>query len=885
MPSQTVQRSLERTLFRTAFEALRGIRPFPWQEDLYVRFFSRGEFPFSANLPTGLGKTSVVAIWLVALAHYPERVPRRLVYVVNRRTVVDQTTSEIESLRRNLRAACLFEPLSRLCALPLNDGEPPLAISTLRGQFADNREWSADPTRPAAVVGTVDMIGSRLLFRGYGIGFKARPLHAGFLGQDILLVHDEAHLEPAFQALLDAISKEQRRCKEFGKFHQIVLTATSRTESQEQSFELTEDEKKPPQNLPEPPSEPLHVVWQRLKAKKGLRFHSEKRSEIVKRIAVLAIRHEECKKAVLICVRTVEDVEAVRSILTDKKSGVPAEQVQVLTGTLRGLERDRLAKDDRVFCRFLLNGPPEEKTVYLVCTSAGEVGVDISADHMVCDLTPLDSMMQRLGRVNRRGEGAAEVDLVYEADPDPKKESEAFEKARWKTLGILRKLPDCESADGGRHDASPLALRNSEISEEERKAAFTPEPVILPASDILFDSWALTTIRGKLPGRPPVEPYLHGLTEWEPPETYVAWRSEVGLIIGDLLDQYKPDDLLEDYPLNPHELLRDRSDRILKQLKKITERRGDAPVWILDEDGAVQPTVLSAIADKKQIENRTVLLAPSAGGLDKGFLNGDSKEANDVADELFEAHGKCRRLRVWDNEAKPPDMRLIRTIDVQPYADDEEEQEAVSGHRYWRWYELPTSAEGDGSKAAARAVEWHVHTNDVLKNTQIIVERLPLSEELRKAVVLAAKFHDCGKRRELFQRILGNLRTDLVLAKSGKRARSFVLPETYRHEFGSLLDLTSEKEFSELSDEMKDLVLHLVAAHHGRARPCFPADEAFDPDPNGRDVTTISVEVPRRFARLQRRYGRWGLAYLESLLRAADYAASANPSAFAEDDK
>jgi CRISPR-associated endonuclease/helicase Cas3 len=46
----------------------------------------------------------------------------------------------------------------------------------------------------------------------------------------------------------------------------------------------------------------------------------------------------------------------------------------------------------------------------------------------------------------------------------------------------------------------------------------------------------------------------------------------------------------------------------------------------------------------------------------------------------------------------------------------------------------------------------------------------------------------------------------------------------------------------------------------------------------------MAAEVPRRFARLQRKYGRWGLAYLESLLRAADYAASSQPSQFMEAD-
>src|SRR5207249_1854517 len=126
-------------------------------------------------------------------------------------------------------SAGLFDRLESLCAiLPLEKDEPPLAISTLRGQFADNREWSADPARPAVIVGTVDMIGSRLLFSGYGVGFKTKPLHAGFLGQDVLLVHDEAHLEPAFQDLLIEIQKEQEQCKEFGTFRVMELSATSR---------------------------------------------------------------------------------------------------------------------------------------------------------------------------------------------------------------------------------------------------------------------------------------------------------------------------------------------------------------------------------------------------------------------------------------------------------------------------------------------------------------------------------------------------------------------------------------------------------------------------------------------------------------------------------
>jgi CRISPR-associated endonuclease/helicase Cas3 len=86
--------------FDSDFRFLTGNSPFPWQRTLFDRFVTN-DFPKVCGLPTGLGKTSVIAIWLLALAVKPT-LPRRLVYVVNRRTVVDQATSEAENLRRLL---------------------------------------------------------------------------------------------------------------------------------------------------------------------------------------------------------------------------------------------------------------------------------------------------------------------------------------------------------------------------------------------------------------------------------------------------------------------------------------------------------------------------------------------------------------------------------------------------------------------------------------------------------------------------------------------------------------------------------------------------------------------------------------------------------------
>jgi CRISPR-associated endonuclease/helicase Cas3 len=884
--------------FADAVTALTGNPPFPWQAALYDRF-AAGEFPESCILPTGLGKTSVIAVWLIALANQ-KPVPRRLVYVVNRRTVVDQTTTEVEKYKSKKV-----------------EGIPDFAISTLRGQFADNREWSADPSRPAVICGTVDMIGSRLLFSGYGIGFKQKPLHAGFLGQDALLVHDEAHLEPAFQDLLTAIKNEQLRCKEFRPFHVMELTATSRGGGN--TFELTANEQAIPSDWATRPDEPIRYVWQRLKSKKGLAFLPASRADVAKTIGQTARdKWSSSGKAVLVFVRSIEDVKSVISTLTDKRNGgVERDCVQTLTGTLRGLERDRMADPRKesgcpVFARFLTppreNAPESEKwkvtptggTVYLVCTSAGEVGVDISADHMVCDLTSLDSMAQRFGRVNRRGEGAAEIDVVFETDPDPKKKDEA----RWHTKSILERLEACEwIAD--RREAGPAALGvvMKSLSEQERKSAFAPEPVILPTSDILFDAWALTTIRGKLPGRPMVEPYLHGLpTEWQPPETHVAWREEV----SELNPEYSSDEerskneaadrralakfaeeLLDDYPLKPHELLRDVSSRVYIRLDKL--KADDAvPVWLVADDATVTVTTLGELRaeGKEFIEQKTVLLPPSAGGLEGGMLVSDSnKPADDVSDQVFDSKGNKRRVRLWDDEKPPVKMRLIRKpIDTKPNRDDEDE-ETDSGHRFWKWYELIDAGDSDGSKSNLLPVAWAVHVNDVVKAATEIASRLPLSNDLRQSLDLAARLHDHGKRRRKFQFVLGNLKnTEPLRAKSGRRGGR--LDEPYRHEFGSLLDAANDAAFKELTDDEKDLVLHLIAVHHGYGRPHFPKEQAFDLEPPaGSDPAALAAEVPRRFARLQRKYGRWGLAYLESLLRAADWSASANPSEYLQEDQ
>ncbi len=918
--------------FDSVFQSLTGHASFPWQKRLHERFVSESEdqlrFP-PCSLPTGLGKTSVMAVWLLALAATADdtasrgRVPRRLVYVVNRRTIVDQATREAEKLRANLEKPELCgmrEILVRLRGADAGmsadtDDAPPLAISTLRGQFADNGEWAADPARPAIIVGTVDMIGSRLLFSGYGVGRNRKPMHAGFLGQDTLLVHDEAHLEPAFQKLLDIIRQEQieGRCPDFRPLVVMPLTATPRTVGGEKPFKLEKEDFD------------HRVIKQRLEAVKSIKLHpldDEKKSAEI--VAELAIKRAESAPgaAILVFVREVKDVKRVAEALV--KTKVAAQKIVQLTGTLRGLERDNLVKTP-VFQRYLplstreSTVAPETGTVFLVCTSAGEVGVDISADHLVCDLTTFESMAQRFGRVNRYGDppNDAKIDVVYPneiSDSGPDKE---FQTRRKQTLDLLKRL---------RGDGSPKAI--AELPLRDRIAAFSPTPEVLPATDILFDAWALTSIRDKLPGRPPVADWLHGVAEWEPPETQVAWREEVQWINRSLWEEHQPEDLLEVYPLKPHEILKDRSKRVFEGLQQIAKRfegseRSEIPVWIEDDRG-VEPTTLQKIVDgdENAIANRTVILPPFVGGLSGGLLDGKSDSADDVADQWLDEDKNQRRTRVWDGAATPPRMRPARpAIDLDPDAGEFDDEPAAEEQgtaeetpselpmrsiprppgRMWKWYARPRSADDDGSRAVNKSVELEVHTNDVANNVRRMVGALDLAETPEgRALVFAAEWHDAGKSRKVWQQSIWNAKyPKLTLAKSGNRRPPRDL-SAYRHEFGSLLDVLStnperqragqrphaqaRKALNTLTPAERELALHFIAAHHGRARPHFSESEAFDPEHPSVRAAEVSQEIPRRFARLQRTYGRWGLAYLESILRAADAVASANPSETVKED-
>ncbi|HWP39777.1 MAG TPA: CRISPR-associated endonuclease Cas3'', partial [Tepidisphaeraceae bacterium] len=178
------------------------------------------------------------------------------------------------------------------------------------------------------------------------------------------------------------------------------------------------------------------------------------------------------------------------------------------------------------------------------------------------------------------------------------------------------------------------------------------------------------------------------------------------------------------------------------------------------------------------------------------------------------------------------------------------------------------------------------HSERVTAHAERIASALNLPKELGEAVVLAARWHDRGKDRPVWQRYAQNRNGNEPLAKSDKYGHGRELGG-YRHEFGSLLQAAADREI--LNHPERDLILHLIAAHHGWARPHFepqardnegPVDPATGQRrrPTTRQNEAVAIEAMQRFGRLQLRFGRWGLAWLESLLRCADALASQTPN-------
>ena len=153
--------------------------------------------------------------------------------------------------------------------------------------------------------------------------------------------------------------------------------------------------------------------------------------------------------------------------------------------------------------------------------------MDLNADHMVCDLVAHERMVQRLGRVNRRGgeDRRATIDVLAlppelkdKAPKDAKEKAERDFEAR---LAPLHRLP---CGEDGRRDASPAAIVELKAKHPDVvRAATTPAPLHPELTRPLLDAWSMTSLR-RHEGRPEVAPWLRGWEDDDEPQTTVVWR-------------------------------------------------------------------------------------------------------------------------------------------------------------------------------------------------------------------------------------------------------------------------------------------------------------------------------------------------------------------------
>lgn len=896
--------------FLNRFKDFTGYEPMPWQTRLFTESFNEGQLPAAADVPTGLGKTAVIALWLIALqagAH----IPRRLIYVVDRRAVVDQATAFVESLRERLAP------------------DEHLPVSTLRGQHADNREWLDDPTSTAIIVGTVDMIGSRLLFEGYGVSRKMRPYQAGLLGADTLVVLDEAHLVPPFERLLESIELGQ---DDFGavdeadrglipQLHLLSLSATGR-QRQGEVFRLEERDI-------EGEADGAKLTRKRLQASKSLRIveHNGKDKELPEKFArvvweELAQKGNKAGRFLVFC-NSRDHAEQVAEFLGKQIKGFRKKRKndehaldvldpELFIGARRVYER-QAAERQLAELGFLADSDRDNPSVrFLVATSAGEVGVDLDADHMACDLVAWERMVQRLGRVNRRGNGQAQI-VVIDAGPDI---SKLVERSHSQVRTLLESLPPSgeQTVDVCPEAIRALKRRGDVAVEETMAEASTPPPLRPALTRPLLDAWSMTTLKTHT-GRPEVAPWLRGWVD-EDPQTTVVWRAHLPLpsqLPEDSMSKRRWYKAIEEYfeAAPPHimEQLETESFRVaewllarLKALGKLiaathkVRAAGQEPSWDIPTDETPIAFLLATAGDydthytlqsiekldknrlQRELAGKTLIVDHSLGGLSPG---GTLDPKYDQLPEWLGDHDQD-----WPEAECSADQRTIKWRVIHLDGAKIHEPESHWHKRYefviqqnedgevvsrLEIYKLRQDAANEEDRSVGPDQGLSEHQACAADHARRIGERLNLSDHWARLLVLAARLHDEGKRAERWQNAFNAPGEGRPYAKT-QGPVNLQLLDGYRHEFGSLFHAERDPEFQALSNEDKDLVLHLIATHHGNARPTIDTRGCDEAPPSV--LKTRAQEVALRFARLQRRWGPWGLAWWETLLRAADQKAS-----------
>ena len=528
--------TLQTSDFSRFFEALWGYGPFPWQVRLLEQVALSGRYPDVLALGTGTGKTSMVDIHVFAQAldagrpPLERRLPRRLFFVVDRRVIVDQTDERANTIAHALEEAkggILREVADALRTL--SDSKIPLATTVLRGGVIRDESWVHWPDQPLVVSSTVDQVGSRLLFRGYGVSPGMSPVHAALVGAESLIVLDEVHLAVPFRQTLEGIERHYRNAQSgLPDRWQVVTMSATPADARGEVFRLDDEDTTHP------------VLARRLTARRPAVLLDTKvkgsdsagdRKAIAKAAVAAALSFLATHKAIGVVVNRVDIARDVwAELLTKREVKKLGAQVALVTGRMRGLDKTLVEPALKRVRASRQDGQDPETPVIIVSTQSLEAGADLDFDALVTQAASIDALQQRFGRLNRMGRFGSEeqgqertVEAVIlcpaegGATTDP-----IYGDALDATVAFLRKQSENATVEFAIDQMGPTL---SALSDDERAALSAPAddaPIVLPT---YMDLWTQT--RPKPWPDPEVAPFLHG--PQRAPDVQLVWRSDIDL--------------------------------------------------------------------------------------------------------------------------------------------------------------------------------------------------------------------------------------------------------------------------------------------------------------------------------------------------------------------
>lgn len=956
--------ALDISEFAAFFEAVHKVPPFPWQERLAKEVVATGRWPDALDLPTGSGKTAAldIAVFQLALdvtSGVDRRAPVRLAFVVDRRLVVDDAYERGNRLARALADEKEVDVVRRVASrlsLLAESSARPLHVVRLRGGMPKEPDWVRTPTQPTIVVSTVDQVGSRVFFRGYGVSDQMKPIHAGLLGVDTLFLLDEAHLSQPFVETLRAAKAMRGQSSDSsikGRSHVVTLSATPLAAG---TFHLDGADRADER------------LQKRLAASKPAALEkiagSADSGAYVKAIAARAFEMSRdgggAAAVVGVVVNRVRRARQVFETLSLRvKQGSSdatvgpdaASRVILLTGRCRDLDRADLLNSALPAMRATRGFHSSVQRLFVVATQCVEAGADLDFDALVTELAPLDSLRQRFGRLNRMGRyPSAPAAIVASADQLRARASDpVYGDSLRETWTLLEasatkvkgeRLTIDMGIDGTAAWMPPAAKLAPYLAP--RKQA----PVLLPT---YFDAWTQTSPVPE--NEAEIALFLHG-PDSGPADVEIVWRAD--------LDEGNAAEWEERVVVCPPSALEALSIPVWEArawlqnaaTADIVDLEGAGPTG--DESYVVERSALAlrwnGFGRRNELITATnlqpgdrIIVPASRKGCDEWGWNPASTKP--VSDRGTESNSKQRGLDILrlSSELEFPDGSIQ---DIERLRERLREQvDELSGHpdrsiatilnesgayparwRDWareggalivvrserseheglvlalqrrakaRADDDATTEDDDSVKAPrGRSILLSAHSKGVGDWAAELARKAGLHDAMVADLGLAGFLHDAGKAHPQFRSwlyggdpLLGE--SAPPLAKSGRkldrgaRSRSG-LPEGARHEAASLRYALAHPSFAQAHDP--ELVLWLIGTHHGYGRPFFPpvawpprgdvfsadlgdgsGNVSSRPEPEVQDIGSGWIES---FQRLKDRYGPWGVAWLEAVLRLADH--------------